>query len=264
MDVRQLTRLRRARIRVIVACAAVGAGSAFIVSSLIPTVYEAKAFLIAQRMASTYAEVAKSRPVLEDTITKLGLPVTPEALSQNVDAMASQTSALLTISARDTEASRAAAIASTIVGRLVQLAPGISGWSVEAQQAIQADLARVQREIDRTESAIADLSAKPYLALDDAQTLRAEHDELASLLAVRANLQSVAISFSDSVLTILALAVPPTEPHSPKVALASVVGGLAGLAIGIGVLVFLATQVPPDGSNREVAARPMSPRSPKT
>ena len=65
MALRQLLRLLLARSLAIVACAAVGAASAFLASTQLPTVYEAKASLIAQTMASTYAEVAKSTPVLE-------------------------------------------------------------------------------------------------------------------------------------------------------------------------------------------------------
>jgi polysaccharide biosynthesis transport protein len=235
-----LIRLLRAQVRLILVATVVGAASALLVSSQLPTVYEAKASLIAQTMASTYAEVAKSRPVLEYAIDRLQLDTTPEQLSQNVDARASQTSAILTISARDGEAQRAAAIASTIANRLVELAPGITGSSAEAQQAIQSDLARVQAEIDRTESRIAELSALPELTPDDRIQLQTQHDQLASLLAVRASLQSVAISYSETVLTTLALATPPLEPISPRVALATVVGGLGGLAIGFALALIVA------------------------
>jgi capsular polysaccharide biosynthesis protein len=233
-------RLLRARLVAIVVTAGVGAASAYLVSSQLPAAYEAKASLIAQTMASTYAEVAQSRPVLEYAIATLELPFTPEELSGNVDAIASQTSALLTISARDSVPSRAAAIASTIADRLVQLAPGITGSSAEAQQAIQADLARVQNEIDRTEEAIAELSANPAPTPGDRQQLQAQHDQLASLLAVRASLQSVAITYSENVLTILALAPTPIEPVSPRIALATAIGGVAGLLIGLGAVYFAA------------------------
>jgi polysaccharide biosynthesis transport protein len=235
-----LIRLLRAHVRLILVATVMGAVSALLVSSQLPTVYEARATLIAQTMASTYAEVAKSRPVLEYAIERLQLDSTPEQLSQKVDARASQTSAILTISARDGEAQRAAAIASTIANRLVELAPDISGSSAEAQQAIQADLTRVQAEIDRTESSIAELSAKPELTPEERLLLQAQHDQLASLLAVRASLQSVAISYAQTVLTTLALATPPTEPISPRVVLATVIGGLAGLAIGFALALVVA------------------------
>jgi capsular polysaccharide biosynthesis protein len=236
LDVRQLMWLVRDQFLALVAITLAGAVSAFVVSSQLPTAYEAKASLIAQTMASTYAEVAQSRPVLEYTITTLELPVTPEELAESVDAIASQTSALLTISARDGEAAVAAAIASTIANRLVELAPGISGSSAEAQQAIQDDLARVQNEIDVTEDAIAALAATPDLTPIQRQQLQAQHDQLASLLAVRASLQSVAISYSENVLTVLALAATPTEPVSPRVTLATAVGGVVGLIVGLSII----------------------------
>lgn len=230
--------LLRARIRAIVAATAVGALAALLVSSQLPTMYEGRASLIAQTMASTYAEVAKSRPVLEHVIATLGLTVTPEVLSQNVDARPSQTSALLTIVARDPLAPRAAAIANAIANRLVQMAPGISGSSAEAQQAIQDDLATVQDEIERAEATISELSAKPELTPDERVQLESQHAQFASLLSLRASLQSTVISYSQTVVTILAPAVPPTDPSSPKVVLASVVGGLAGLTIGLGIVLL--------------------------
>lgn len=256
MDLRAQIKVLRARFWAVVACAAVGAASAFLVSSQLPTVYEAKASLIAQTMASTYAEVAKSRPVLAYVISTLELGVTPESLSQSVDARASQTSAVLTITARDSMASRAAAIASAIANRLVQLAPTIAGSSAEAQQAIQSDLARVQVEIARTEAAITELSNKTDQTASDRLQLVTQHDLLASLLGVRASLQTAAISYSETVLTVLALATPPAEPSSPKIALASSLGGLAGLVIGIGAVLLVAYMRAPEMRVPQWPSRP--------
>jgi uncharacterized protein involved in exopolysaccharide biosynthesis len=128
---------------------------------------------------------------------------------------------------------------------LIELAPGISGSSAEAQEAIQADLKRVQSEIDRTEVAIAELSSDPELTPNAREQLQAQHDQLASLLAVRASLQSVAITYAQTVLTILALAAPPTDQSSPKVVLATALGGFAGLTVGFGIALLPAYFRPP-------------------
>lgn len=134
--------------------------AALLASTQLPRLYEARATLIAQTMGSTHAEVALSQPVLGHAIATLRLPLMPEELSQNVDARASQTSAILTVVARDADPDRAAAIASTIASRVVELVPAVTGSSAEAQETIQADLGRVQTEIDRTESAIEELTAR--------------------------------------------------------------------------------------------------------
>jgi uncharacterized protein involved in exopolysaccharide biosynthesis len=236
LDLRQEIRLLRKRFWVVVACAVVGAATSFVVSLQLPKVYEAKASLIAQTMANTYAEVATSRPVLEFVISQLALPETPETLVTKVDAKASQTSAVLTITGRDSDPSRAAAIANAIADRLLQLAPDITGSSAQTRDTIQANLAAVQAEIDQTDAAAAALSSKTPLTAIDTQRLQALRDQIASLLSVRSSLLNLSISYSQTLLTLVAPAVPPRNPSSPTAALAALIGGLGGLAIGIGIV----------------------------
>lgn len=238
MDLRQLAGLLRSGLRVLVAVTLVGAIAAFVVSGRLPDTFESRASLIAPTMASTYAEVAVSRPVLEYVIATRGLAVTPDELAQNVDAVRSQTSALLTISARDPVASQAAAIANAIAERLIELAPGISGSSAAARQAIQDDLATVRREITRTETAIGTLSAQPLLTPEERALLESRHAQLASLLTLSVGLQNAVITYSQSVVTILAPAVAATDPSSPNMALATIGGAVVGLAIGLGVVLL--------------------------
>lgn len=238
MDLREELLLLRRRFWVVLTCAVVGGATAFLASSQLPTVYEARATLIAQTMAGTYAEVAKSRPVLESVISRLSLPDTAATLARNVDARASQTSAVLTIIVYDSDPSRAAAIASAIGDRLVQLAPEVTGSSSQARDTIQADLARVQRQIEETDAAATALSGKTPLTASDAQALQALRDQLASLLSLRSSLLNLSISYSESLLTVLAPAVPPTNPASPSVTLATLLGALVGLAIGIGIVLL--------------------------
>ncbi|HEX5590136.1 MAG TPA: hypothetical protein VFX65_07605 [Candidatus Limnocylindrales bacterium] len=251
MDLQQLIELLRSGVRVVIAMTLGGAIAAFAVSSLLPTTFEGRASLIAPTMASTYAEVAESRPVLEHVIAGLGLTVTADELDENVDALPSQTSALLVITARDPVATRAADIANAIADRLVELAPEISGSSAAAQQALQDDLATVQREITRTEAAIGVLAAQPELTPEDRALLAAHHSQLASLLTLRVSLQNAVLSYAQTVVTVLAPAAPPTQPSSPKVVLATIAGGFAGLVIGLGLVL-----IPPFVRTGSLGGRP--------
>jgi capsular polysaccharide biosynthesis protein len=237
LDLRQQVRLLRAHLWVVLACALVGAGSAYVVSSRLPKVYEAKASLIAQNMATTFAEVGHSRPVLQAAITQLGLAMTPDALAANVDVKTSQTSALLTVTVHDPDPANAAAIATAIANALVQRAPEITGTSAQAGAQIQADLARVQADIDRIDAETKDLTAKTFLTPSEEAQLQSLRDQTATLLGVRTSLLNVSMSYSQSLVSVLSPAVAPTEPSSPKIVLNTGLGLVAGLVVGIGVVI---------------------------
>ena len=238
MDLSQLLQLLRKRIKAIVLLAALGAIAALVVSTVLPKTYEARASLIAPTLASTYAEVADSRPVLEYVIQREGLQVTPEDLDRNVDAIPSQTSALLTISVRDADAGRAAAIANAIAQRMVELAPDVTGTSADDLRGMQDALATVEREIARVSAAIEGLAGRADLTPAEAASLEAYRTQLISLLSLRVSLQDTLTAYTGSVVRVLASAVPPSRASAPSITLATLSGGLAGLVIGLAVAVL--------------------------
>jgi capsular polysaccharide biosynthesis protein len=189
-------------------------------------------------MATTFAEVAVSRPALEQVIADLGLQETPESLGPKIDARPSQTSAVLTIVVHDIDASRAAGIANALAKRLLTLAPTISGSSEDRLASIQADLARVQGEIQNTETTISQISQLRSPTAADSQRLQQQHDQLVSLLSIRSNLLVISVSYSQSVLTLLAPAPTPVTPSSPSVLIAALIGAIVGLALGLVAVVI--------------------------
>jgi capsular polysaccharide biosynthesis protein len=237
LDLAQLLELLRRHAWVIVATTAVGAVGASVVTFGLPPTYEGRATLIAPTLASTYAAAAESRPVLEAVIADEGLTMDPDDLARNVDAVPSQTSALLTIIVRDGTAARAAALANAIAERLVEIAPEIGGHSPEARAALERDLATVQAEIERVEAAIADLAARPEPTQDDLALLDGYRSQLLSLLALRVDLQDSLTEYAQAVVRILAPAVAPARAVSPGVVLAGLAGALVGFAIGLIVVV---------------------------
>jgi succinoglycan biosynthesis transport protein ExoP len=239
LSVWQQLRLLRARWWVLVACALVGTASAFLVSNQSPRIYAASATLIAQTMASTFADAAVSRSVLAYVANELALSDTPEDLAPRVHATASLTSSLLTITVSDSDPARAASVATAIANRLVQLAPDITGSPPAASGVIQDDLNTVQTEIARVQTQLGTLSANssPTPAQNaESTTLQTS---LVSMLALRSSLLNLAISNSKTLVTILDPATPPTAPASPRVALSTAIGALLGLAVGMGVALLL-------------------------
>ena len=165
MDLRRQIAIIRAWFPLLVVSVVLAAGAAFVVSSLLPKVYEAKAtlivgqslsavnpdynqLLVSQRLSTTYAAVATTRPILETVIKQLGLGVTSDELLKRVRADAPLDSTLLTIAAQDADPARAAAIANALAEQLIAASPAIQGRQAEFQASIDADLKATQDQID--------------------------------------------------------------------------------------------------------------------
>ena len=99
MDLRRLIAIVRTWLPLLIASVVLAAGAAFVISNLQQKVYEAKAtlivgqsltgvnpdytqLLVSQRLSTTYAAVATTRPILEAVIEELGLDVTPDELRE--------------------------------------------------------------------------------------------------------------------------------------------------------------------------------------
>ncbi|MCA9933259.1 MAG: polysaccharide biosynthesis tyrosine autokinase [Ardenticatenaceae bacterium] len=110
----------------------VASGTAFLVSKNTTPVYRAEArFLIdeapgagssneysqiltEQRLAQTYVQIMSTNKVMEETISRLELPLTVNQLKSKITVNAPQETQILEISVEDTDAARAANIANTI------------------------------------------------------------------------------------------------------------------------------------------------------
>ncbi len=169
MDLRRQISIVRAWFPLFVLCTLLAAGAAFVISGVLPKSYEAKAtlivgqslssvnpdynqLLVSQRLSTTYAAVATKRPILDAVIDKLGLGVMSDDLSKRVQANAALDSTLLTISAQDSDPTRAAAIANAMADQLIAASPAIQGRQAEFQASIDADLKATQAQIDATQA----------------------------------------------------------------------------------------------------------------
>jgi hypothetical protein len=223
-----------------IACGLVGAALAFLVAGLSPKTYAASVSLFAPTQADTFADVADSSSVLQSVVSELKLAVTPQELAGQVSATASKTSSLLTIEALDRDPQRAAAIANATATALVKMAPTISGASAAALSLIGADLATVETQITRTETAIDGLSGLASQTPAQTAELISLQTQLGTFLPIRSSLLTLQLSYSQTVLTVLSQADVPTRAEAPQPLAAGVLGGLAGLAVGItaGLLVI--------------------------
>lgn len=229
---------------------------ALVVSNLLPKSYEAKATLIigqslsavnpdygqlqvSQRLATTYATVATTRPILAAVIRELDLDDTPVNMAKRVRADAPIDSTLLTISAQDSDPERAAAIANTLAEQLIEASPAIQGRQVEFQASIDADLKATQAQIAAAQARVETLGAiVTRTPVDDAELVALE-GRLVSLRSTYATLLSFSSSNASNLLSVVEPAVAPITPDSPKPLLNTFLAAILGLLMASGV-VFVA------------------------
>jgi succinoglycan biosynthesis transport protein ExoP len=232
---------------------------AFAVSSIQSKVYEAKAsllvgqalsasnpdytqLLVAQNLSSTYAVVATTRQNLEAVIGQLSLADTPESLGDRVQVDSPSDSTLLTISAQDSSAAQAAAIANALAEQVIAASPSIQGRESEFQQSIDKDLAATQVQIDSTQELVDELNSMPSRSETENAQLTTLEGRLATLRSTYATLLSYSSGSATNLLTIIDPAVPPANAVLPRVALNTLLGAIFGL-IAVMAVAFIAQQL---------------------
>jgi succinoglycan biosynthesis transport protein ExoP len=253
VDLRRQIVIVRAWFPLLVASVVLAGVAAFVVSSILPKVYEAKTtmivgqllsavnpdynqLLVSQRLSTTYAAVATKGPTLDAVIQGLGLGVTSDELSQQVHVDAPLDSSLLTITAQDGDPSRAAAIANALAAQLIATSPVLQGRQAEFQASIDADLKATQDQIDAIQAQTVTLSGLPERTAKQDADLQTLDDRLASLRSAYATLLSFSSSNASSLLTVIEPAVAPVNPISPKPLINTLLAAVLGLLVATGVI----------------------------
>ncbi|MGH2465520.1 MAG: Wzz/FepE/Etk N-terminal domain-containing protein, partial [Candidatus Limnocylindrales bacterium] len=176
MDFRSQLAIFRARLPLMLIVVVLAGIASFAYSNVQPKVYEADSTLVvgqslsavspdyttllaSQSLTTTYATVATTRPLLQNVITALGLPGTPDDLAKRVSASAALGSTILTITAQDADPARAAAIANALADQLIQASPSVQGRQTDVQKFVDADLKTTQAQIQSAQTAADALSA---------------------------------------------------------------------------------------------------------
>lgn len=252
MDHRRQIAIVRAWFPFLVAIVVLASGVAFVVSSQLPKAYEAKATLIvgqslsavnpdysqlqvSQRLSTTYAIVATTRPILDAVITQLDLGVTSDELLQRVRAEAPLDSTILTIVAQDADPARAAAVANALAERLIAASPAVRGSQADIQASIDADLRATQAQISATQARVETLLGLADRTAKQEAELATLEGRLVSLRAVFATLLSSSSGNASSLLSVVEPAVPPIAPISPRPLFNTLLAAILGLLIAVGI-----------------------------
>jgi capsular exopolysaccharide synthesis family protein len=200
--------------------------------------------LFSERLAKTYTELIKKRPVMAETVSLLDLPFSPEALNGKVSVTLSGNNNIIILTVQDTDPDRAALIANTLTEVFIQqnrdfqssrYAESIASWERALEQ-IGVLITSLEGQIEALSPAVS--------ADDEARLVRLEPQ----LTQARGHynqtfnqLQSLRVAQARELSNILIVepALPPKSPLGSKlrtnVMMAAAVGGM--LALGLAFLI---------------------------
>ena len=255
MLIRRQLAIVLARLPLLVAGVALAAVGAYVVSSLQPKVYQSDAtlivgqslsavnpdynqLLVSQRLSSTYATVATTRPVLARVIERLGLQETPERLASRVSASSAPDGALLTIESRDADPAQAALIANTLAEELIAATPTVQGSQTDLMKSIDADLTATQKDIDDTQAEIDSLTKLDTRTQAQENRLDVLRGRVISLRATYVTLLSFSTSAASNLITIIQPAVANATPVAPRSLLDALLAAVVAL-MAISAVIFV-------------------------
>jgi len=226
-----------------VVCTVLGAGIAYLVSINTTPTYEASALLMiggsieqvnpstgdiqtSQRLAQTYAELVKTRTILDAVVQKLGLPRRPQ-----VTVTILRDTQLLRITVADSDPLRAAASANELARQLVLQSPSAPEKQEQAyRQYVYQQLEELQDEMDGISRAI--LAEKE--SGGDTERIARLEEELNTRRASWSALLNYIKGSSINEVRVFEAAVPPLEPTKPKVMQNTMLAAVVGLMIAGG------------------------------
>jgi non-specific protein-tyrosine kinase len=255
MELRHQIGVLRSWAWLLIASILLAAGAAYLVSSGLPKVYEGKVTLIvgqstqssnpdlnqllaSQRLSQTYADLAITGPLLEQVIAKNGLTVSPDEFKKRVVADAPRDSTLVHLTVQDGDPARAAALANSLAAEMIAASPAIAGRNSQVQQFIDADLAATQAQIEQTQAEIQRLTNLPSRSASDEQLLQALQGRIVTQRQTYATMLGFSSNSGANLLTVVDPASTPIEPAAPRILLNTLIAGLVGLLIALG-LAFL-------------------------
>jgi non-specific protein-tyrosine kinase len=229
---KQLSIVRRWIALIVVGVVLVGVAS-FALSSSQSKVYESTAtlivgeslsgvnpeynqLLVSQRLSSTYASIATTHQILSSVVDQLGLGIDPDGLASRVFVGTSPDTALLTITARDGDPGRSAAIANAVSQALIDASPAVRGQDAAIFKSVEQDLEAIRTDIASTQGQVQDLVAKSDRSASEESLLQTLQGRLVSLRSTYATLLAFTTNNAANLLTVVQPALPPSAPIGPR------------------------------------------------
>jgi capsular polysaccharide biosynthesis protein len=226
----------------------------FVVSTLLPKVYEAEATLIvgaslsgspdlnelqvSERLAGTYATVATTRPILEQVRRTLELEESISELKRRLSAEAGPRSELITITGRAGDPEAAAMLVNTLVDALVASSPTGGDPSTALPRSVDEQLAELRSEIESAQARQSELAGQDGRSAAEQAELGQLNADLQALRQTYAALVPYATTNAPNLLTVVDPAVPPGSPAAPRPEVNAMVAAMAATLI-VGTVAFV-------------------------
>ena len=256
IDLRQYARILWRWTWLLILCAVLAGGAAFLVSRAMTPVYAASASLLineapdaqtsdytailtSERLARTYSEMLTQRPVLSAVIADLELEMDVEDLQGVVEVQPVRDTQLIALTVEDENPYTAAAIANAIVAEFQkQISELQRSRFVESKASLEAQLERLDAQIEESEAGIAALGVidpEEQAQFDRLQADLAQYQ--ASYSTLLQSYEELRVAEAGAVSNIVPVepAEPDLDPVRPRTfmntLLAVVVGGMLGLGV---------------------------------
>lgn len=194
--------------------------------------------LTSERLASTYARIITTRPVLEMVIYRLGLTLTPNQLASMVTVTPVRDTQLVVITVESTNPGLSGAVANALY--LVfseQIQETQSSRYSASKESLRVQMTETENEIAELRQAIA--TANDPSEIDRLETRFNQYRQIYANLLVSYEQIRTAEAQTLSNVVQLEKAIAPTSPIKPRTMQNTFIGAIIGLAISIGGI-FLA------------------------
>jgi non-specific protein-tyrosine kinase len=244
----------------ILLCTLCAAIASYVVSDMMPPVYEANVKLMSnqstntgivdyssllggQQVIESYRELMQTRPVLETVIARLDLPYSPGELARRIEVNVIRDTQLLELRVEDNDAQRAADIANEIALTFLMQRPAEQQLQEieDYEQTLVEQMVALEQAIERTEAEIEQSIASSGLVMQEEfsqMQLRQSQQQgaYANLLSGYLNIRAMKSRLLDVVVVEPAQA--PKEAIRPRKLMNTAVAAVSGCMIAC-VLAFL-------------------------
>ena len=257
MQIKQYFEIVRTWWWLVVVSALLAGGAAYVVSRQQPNTYQAAttllvnqtsnpggiadaaALTVSGQLAKTYSQLLLNRPLMEETITQLGLSLSPTELAKKVTVAPVRDTQLLVVTVEDTDPALAAALANKIPELFIRNIQDMqAGRRTAAKDSLAAEIDKLEKEIATLETTLGNMG-NPIDEYDKMErsrlqdTLARYRSNWSRLLDSYQQLVVAEAQTTDSVVAVEPAKVPD-EPIGPKTSRNTMLAVLLGAMLGLG------------------------------
>jgi len=213
-----------------------------------PTALDYSSILGSERLARTYGELIKKRPVLQEVIDSLNLrdekgnPLSLETLAASIDVRLVRDTQLVEVAVEHTDPALAAAIANRVTAVFIRQNEAMQlARFADSKQSLEKQLASLDQDIKDTQKALDAARAAAIAGTADKQAevirlenaLTAYRSSYAALLKSYEDLRLAEARTVDNVI-VAEPAQVPEKPVRPNKALKTLLAGVVGMMLAVG------------------------------